>query len=111
MVADTFYLQQKTAQPPWPLLAAGRDAAVHPIDLTCSPTASWSAACERPHLRWGTPWLWTLAFGHDEDCTPTHGCAATREAAMVAFAKLAAGVSSKIGKSAFAGKPENIWSL
>jgi hypothetical protein len=26
-------------------------------------------------------------FGHDEDCTPMHGYAATREAAMTAFAK------------------------
>jgi hypothetical protein len=34
-----------------------------------------------------TPWLWTLAFGHHEDRTPTHGYAATREAAMAAFAK------------------------
>jgi hypothetical protein len=34
----------------------------------------------------GTPWMWTLAFGH-EDRTPTHGYAATREAAMAAFAK------------------------
>jgi hypothetical protein len=33
----------------------------------------------------GTPWLWTLAFGHHEDRTPTHGYAATREAAMAAF--------------------------
>jgi hypothetical protein len=33
------------------------------------------------------PWLWTLAFGHHEDRTPTHGYAATREAAMEAFAK------------------------
>ena len=30
-------------------------------------------------------WLWTL--GHHEDRTPTHGYAATREAAMAAFAK------------------------
>jgi hypothetical protein len=35
----------------------------------------------------GSPWIWTLAFGHDEDRTPTHGYAATREAAMAAFAK------------------------
>ena len=33
------------------------------------------------------PWMWTLAFGHHEDRTPTHGYAATREAAMTAFAK------------------------
>jgi hypothetical protein len=35
----------------------------------------------------GMPWLWTLAFGHHEDRTPTHGYAATREAVMSAFAK------------------------
>jgi hypothetical protein len=35
----------------------------------------------------GTSWMWTLAFGHHEDRTPTHGYAATREAAMAAFAK------------------------
>jgi hypothetical protein len=31
--------------------------------------------------------MWTLAFGYDQDRTPTHGYAATREAAMTAFAK------------------------
>jgi len=35
----------------------------------------------------GSPWLWTFAFGHHEDRTPRHGYAATREAAMAAFAK------------------------
>jgi hypothetical protein len=35
----------------------------------------------------GTPWMWTLAFWHHEGRTPTHGYAATREAAMAAFAK------------------------
>ena len=35
----------------------------------------------------GTPWMWTLAFGQHEDRTPTHGYAATREAAMRAFVK------------------------
>ena len=34
----------------------------------------------------GSRWMWTLAFGHHEDRTPTHGYAATREAAMGAFA-------------------------
>src|SRR5437899_759350 len=27
----------------------------------------------------GLPWLWTLAFGHLEDRTPTHGYEATRK--------------------------------
>jgi len=35
----------------------------------------------------GTPWLWTLAYGHHGDRKPTHGYEATREAAMAAFAK------------------------
>jgi hypothetical protein len=35
----------------------------------------------------GEPWMWTLAFGCHEDRSPTHGDAATREAAMAAFAK------------------------
>jgi hypothetical protein len=35
----------------------------------------------------GTPWMWTLIFGHHEDRTPTHGDESTREAAMAAFAK------------------------
>jgi len=35
----------------------------------------------------GQPWLWTLASGHHEDRTPTHGYEATREAAIAAFAK------------------------
>jgi hypothetical protein len=35
----------------------------------------------------GVSWMWTLALGHHEDRSPTHGYAATREAAMAAFAK------------------------
>jgi hypothetical protein len=35
----------------------------------------------------GRPWMWTMAYGYHEDRTPTHGYEATREAAMVAFAK------------------------
>jgi hypothetical protein len=35
----------------------------------------------------GASWMWTLAFGHHEDRTATHGYAETREAAMSAFAK------------------------
>ena len=34
----------------------------------------------------GSPWMWALAFGQHEDRTPTHGYAATCEAAMAAFA-------------------------
>jgi hypothetical protein len=35
----------------------------------------------------GTPWMWTLAFGHHKDRTPTHSYEPTREDAMAAFAK------------------------
>ena len=35
----------------------------------------------------GTPWMWTLAYGHHEDRSPTHGYEPTREAAMAAFAR------------------------
>ena len=35
----------------------------------------------------GASWMWTLAFGHHEDRTPTRGYAESREAAMAAFAK------------------------
>jgi hypothetical protein len=35
----------------------------------------------------GSPWMWTLTFGYHDDRTRTHGYAATREAAMAAFAK------------------------
>jgi hypothetical protein len=32
----------------------------------------------------GSPWMWTLVFWHHEGRSPTHGYAATREAAMAA---------------------------
>jgi hypothetical protein len=35
----------------------------------------------------GTPWMWILTYRDVEDRTPTHGYAATREAALAAFAK------------------------
>jgi hypothetical protein len=35
----------------------------------------------------GSPWMWRLAFGHQEDRTPTHGYEATSGEAMTAFAK------------------------
>jgi hypothetical protein len=34
-----------------------------------------------------SPWFWTLAYGYHHDRRPTHGYAATGEAAMAAFAK------------------------
>ena len=51
------------------------------------------------------PGMRTLAFGHHEDRTPTHGYAATREAAMAAFAKeLAAGLSDVLFMQQISGK-------
>src|SRR5712672_2883879 len=45
----------------------------------------------------GAPRLWTLAFGHHEDRTPTHGYEATREAAMGGLRQeLAAGVGRSL---------------
>jgi hypothetical protein len=35
----------------------------------------------------GSPWMWTLIFDYHEDRSPTHGYAATRQAAMAAFGK------------------------
>jgi hypothetical protein len=35
----------------------------------------------------GTAWMWTLGIEYHKDRTPTHGYAATRLAAMAAFAK------------------------
>jgi hypothetical protein len=34
-----------------------------------------------------SPWFWSLAYGYHYDRTPTHGYAATREAAMADFKK------------------------
>jgi hypothetical protein len=44
----------------------------------------------------GTPWMWTVAFGHHENRTPTHGYEATREAAMAAFAKSRAAIGEAL---------------
>jgi len=44
----------------------------------------------------GMSWMWTLMFGYHEDRTPTHGYAATREAAMAAFAKSYGGSSNDV---------------
>jgi hypothetical protein len=46
----------------------------------------------------GSPWMWTLAFGHHEDRAPTHGYAETREGAMAAFAKSWRGSNSRGSK-------------
>jgi hypothetical protein len=44
-----------------------------------------ATACRRPSAGDGSSGIG--AFGHHEDRTPTHGYAATREAAMAAFVK------------------------
>jgi hypothetical protein len=49
-----------------------------------------------------TPWMWTLAFGHHEDRTPTHGYEPTREAGMSL-------ISPECPQSG--GRPDNICSL
>jgi hypothetical protein len=41
----------------------------------------------KPEVFPGLPWMWTPIFPYHEGRTPTHGYAATREAAMAAFAK------------------------
>jgi len=44
----------------------------------------------------GASWMWTLDFWHHEDRTPTHGYAATRQAAMAALRQeLAAGMKKR----------------
>jgi hypothetical protein len=65
-----------------------------PKEMTCSPKAfthlySTIGGCimKAAAVPVGQSWMWTLAFGHHEDRTPTHGYAETREAAMAAFAK------------------------
>jgi hypothetical protein len=35
----------------------------------------------------GSPWMWSFIIPHHKDRKPTHGYAATREAAIAAFAK------------------------
>jgi hypothetical protein len=55
--------------------------------MTCSRKVLLSVASWVHAAPVGTPWIWTLVFGHHEDRTPTHRYEATREAAMAAFAK------------------------
>jgi hypothetical protein len=52
------------------------------------------------------PWMWTLAFGHREDCTPTHGYEETRGTHLQSYAErlgldpvLFAGALSPLGVS------------
>jgi hypothetical protein len=45
----------------------------------------------------GNPWMWSLAFEHHEDRTPTHGHAESREAAMTASQKAGDGSRNLYG--------------
>ena len=53
----------------------------------------------------GMSWMWTLAFGHHEDRTPTYGYPATREAAMAPFAKSGGGRYDQGQRGARAAAP------
>jgi hypothetical protein len=51
----------------------------------------------------GSPCMWTLAFGHHEDRTPTYGYEPTREAATAASRRIADTPTRSIRK------PANRW--
>src|SRR5262245_20608003 len=53
----------------------------------------------------GTPWMWALAFGQHEDRTPTHGYAATREAAQWRVSPRAGGGSGVAHTATGEGPP------
>jgi hypothetical protein len=56
--------------------------------------------------------MWTLAFGHHDDRTPTDGYEPTRGRDGGVREKLAAGVVIRSGgSSVFGGKPENMCSF
>ena len=61
----------------------------------------------------GSPWMWTLAFGHHEDRTPTHGYEPDAQGRHRRVRQvLAAGVVLRWGgRSAFGDKAENIRSF
>jgi hypothetical protein len=56
-------------------------------------------------------WVWTLAYGHHEDRTPTHGYEASREAAMLAFANLAGRELNQIRSGTCGAKSESTKSV
>ena len=59
--------------------------ALKAMTITMSSVLTESASgAQGHHIAYGTPWMWTLAYGDREDRTPTHGYEATREAAMAA---------------------------
>jgi hypothetical protein len=57
------------------------------ITMSLVLTESSSGALKAATSPVGTPWMWTLAYGHHEDRTPTHGYEATRQAATHSFAR------------------------
>jgi hypothetical protein len=64
-----------------------RLSAVRSVPLLSRFARAGLVTLRQTFVRRSHAWMWTLAFGHHEDRTPTHGYAATREAAMTAFAK------------------------
>jgi hypothetical protein len=55
----------------------------------------------------GSPWMWTLAFGHHEDRTPTHGYAESRSRNGGVCQELAARVNSNYLR--FCGEADTPW--
>jgi hypothetical protein len=45
--------------------------------------------------------MWTLAFGHHEDRTPTHGYEPTREAAMPGFSSASSRSNARAEKQSW----------
>jgi len=54
----------------------------------------------------GSPWMWTLIFPHHEGRTPTRLRGDARGRRWGRSRRVGRGSSSKIGKSAFGGKPD-----
>src|SRR5262245_11743152 len=54
---------------------------------SAGPFFIWESASARHPVASPSPWMWTFIFPHHEGRSPTHDYAATREAAMAAFAK------------------------
>jgi hypothetical protein len=58
----------------------------------------------------GTPWQWSLAYGQQEDHTPTHGYEPTRGEAMQAFARSWQGNINRAGaKQLLSRGPVGFW--
>lgn len=70
------------------LLAASRDGCTEAIllahgfsiEMMVEMINAGLATASSERVVAGSLWMWTLAFGHHEDCAPTHGYEAPREA-------------------------------